>query len=276
MKKLLFAGCGIVLAWGACGSAYAKDAVEIAGDPAPATGWAKRLQRAPVGDTAIKEIFSGTSWAPPAPAPAAPSVPPFPFNYMGKMIQEGKPPVVFLTKGADVFTVAAGDILEGTYRIEEIGADNLVLTYLPLKKKEILAYSNLVAPPLPLLPGLAAAEPASGMVPPVAAAGPSYSAQGVSASAGAQQAAPFAVAAGFAQQVAQAAAAPVQQSATVQAASNSLGGAMGDLRPSNPMPIGPPGPPMQILPPGKPMQAYPPIPQADSTAPSAPRSRAFR
>lgn len=75
--------------------------------------------------------------APPPPPPPAPVAPPLPFTYLGQYQDKDKP-VIFLVRGDRVLTVSAGDIIEGTYRVEGIVGTSLGLTYLPLNIKQTL------------------------------------------------------------------------------------------------------------------------------------------
>jgi hypothetical protein len=107
----------------------------------------KRAVPASAGDP-----FQAQSWEPPAMViprrnspPRAPEAPPIPFAYVGKMI-EGATTTVFLTKQGDNYMVRAGDTLDGTYRVEEVGDEALVLMYLPLRAKQILPFTATPAP----------------------------------------------------------------------------------------------------------------------------------
>ena len=47
---------------------------------------------------------------------------------------------MFLAKQDRNYIVRAGDTIEGTYLVEKIGDEALVLVYLPLKAKQTLAF----------------------------------------------------------------------------------------------------------------------------------------
>lgn len=96
-------------------------------------------------------LFRSKSWyvAPPPPpvsvAPApAPTAPPLPFTYIGRMVDEGVV-VVFLSGNGRQYTVKAGDVLDNTYRVETIGDNDAVLTYLPLDIKQTLTFKSGLA-----------------------------------------------------------------------------------------------------------------------------------
>jgi hypothetical protein len=105
----------------------------------------EKLNR-PVVEADAVNLFATKSWyvpppppPPPKPAPPPPpSAPALPFTYMGKLEESPGHLVVFLVKGDRVYTVSAGDVLDGIYHIDEIAGDRLGLTYLPLKIKQSL------------------------------------------------------------------------------------------------------------------------------------------
>ena len=78
---------------------------------------------------------------PPPPPPAPPSAPPLPFRYFGKWI-DGDRTVVFLWNNRESHSVAAGDTVEGTYRIEAITDSSIDFVYLPLGSKQTLPISK--------------------------------------------------------------------------------------------------------------------------------------
>jgi len=97
-----------------------------------------KLKRPPFGAEG-SDLFGSRSWMPP-PTPAkaaAPLAPPLPFTYFGRMLEDGRA-VVFLAQGERTFTVGAGDTIDHRYRVEEIGRESVVLTYLPLQQKQTL------------------------------------------------------------------------------------------------------------------------------------------
>lgn len=101
----------------------------------------EKLQREPAEDTATN-LFAAKSWYVPPPPPKLlppppPSAPPLPFAYMGKLIDDGQM-TVFLTKQDRNYVVKTGDTIDGTYKVEEVSARMMTLTYLPLKIKQTL------------------------------------------------------------------------------------------------------------------------------------------
>lgn len=71
------------------------------------------------------------------PAPPPPPPPPVPFSYIGRLAEGGKT-TVFLAAGDRNLVVHAGDVIDNTYKIEEIGQSVLVLTYLPQNVKQTM------------------------------------------------------------------------------------------------------------------------------------------
>jgi hypothetical protein len=104
----------------------------------------KRPEREEERVLASTDPFARRSFAP-APeaaapqAPAAPQVPPLPFTYLGKVIEDGKLSV-FLGRGDDSYSVRAGKRiqLDPEYRVDRVTPTAVVFTYLPLNAKQTL------------------------------------------------------------------------------------------------------------------------------------------
>jgi hypothetical protein len=102
-----------------------------------------------------KDLFGPRNFSPPPPPrraaaaaaagapaaaaapPPAPAAPPPPYVYLGRLA-EGDKTSVFLSNGDRNLVVKAGDIIDNTYRVDEIGQSALVLTYLPQNIKQTL------------------------------------------------------------------------------------------------------------------------------------------
>ncbi len=98
-----------------------------------------KLYRQPLPED-VKDLFAGKSWqvAPPPPRLVQPSAPPLPFVYMGKLAEEGEKVVIVLTKQNRSYAVREGDVLDNVYRVDEVRAPVMILTYLPLNIKQTI------------------------------------------------------------------------------------------------------------------------------------------
>lgn len=84
--------------------------------------------------------FRAKSWyvAPPPPPPTKPKAPPLPFQYLGKLNEDGE--IRVFLKHQDKHLIArVGDIINDTYRVEEIAAGRMTFLYQPLKEIQVLA-----------------------------------------------------------------------------------------------------------------------------------------
>jgi hypothetical protein len=85
-----------------------------------------------------RPIAQPAAVVPAPPMPAAPPPPPPPFTYLGR-IAEGGETTVFLAQGDRNLVVRVGDVIDNTYKVDEIGPTLLVLTYLPQNLKQTLS-----------------------------------------------------------------------------------------------------------------------------------------
>lgn len=97
------------------------------------------------------DAFNITSWYVPPPAPRmtakpvvvapppppVPTAPPLPFTYLGRY-GDTETRTIILSKGDRVYTVAVGDVIENTYRVEKSAMGMVNLTYLPLNIEQSL------------------------------------------------------------------------------------------------------------------------------------------
>lgn len=114
----------------------------------------QRLQRGPSTDPNA-DLFDARSFRPAPPResrrpiaqevaameampPPPPQAPPLPFVFMGRLA-EGSRTTVFLAFGDRNLVVRPGDVIDNTYKVEEVGDSAMVLTYLPLDVKQTLA-----------------------------------------------------------------------------------------------------------------------------------------
>ena len=72
---------------------------------------------------------------PPLPVPVAP---PLPFQYVGR-IQGREGPTILLSRGAESFSVKAGEPIDNDYRLESVAGDALTIVYLPLNQRQTLS-----------------------------------------------------------------------------------------------------------------------------------------
>jgi hypothetical protein len=107
--------------------------------------WAQRLQRNRSAARNSADPFSSKTWVvPPKPAPAPrPIAPPFPFRFLGKIVEQDHEPKLFLTRGDNLRTVSPGETLDGKYRIDAIGESAVEVTYLPLQAKQRFTYLEI-------------------------------------------------------------------------------------------------------------------------------------
>lgn len=84
--------------------------------------------------------FRNKSWyvAPPPPPPPKPTAPPLPFQYLGKLNEAGEIRV-FLNHQGKHLIAKVGDVINGTYSVEEISGGRMTFLYQPLKETQVLA-----------------------------------------------------------------------------------------------------------------------------------------
>lgn len=72
----------------------------------------------------------------PAVEKQAPVAPPLPFQYFGRLTENGRTEV-FVMRGEELIALAAGQTV-GDYRVEQVAEASISFTYLPLKMKQTL------------------------------------------------------------------------------------------------------------------------------------------
>jgi len=82
-----------------------------------------------------QQPFAPLGFPPSAQPSATPAPPPLPFRYIGSLRQNGKLEVL-LMRGSAVYSLAAGEEIDGEYRVERITESTISFTYLPLKMKQ--------------------------------------------------------------------------------------------------------------------------------------------
>jgi hypothetical protein len=73
-----------------------------------------------------------------APPPPKPSAPPFPYTFIGAM-QDGPTRTLYLTRSDRVVIARSGQVLDGLYHVDSIGAQALTVTYLPLHQQQVVS-----------------------------------------------------------------------------------------------------------------------------------------
>ena len=123
-------------------------------EPAPQpvrASYAPALEVAPLArerrETEIEDIFGVPPVLPAVvpkaePAPA-PTTPPLPFSYLGRM-KKGERTTLYLLRNQDMVIVEEGATLESAYRVERISDTTAHFVYLPLGTAQTLAI-----PPVP-------------------------------------------------------------------------------------------------------------------------------
>jgi hypothetical protein len=174
---VIISGAVIAAVWAPRAPVEAPLAASTERSPAPvqltpSTGRFSQLPARDLIGRAPGELFPAQSPKPAAPPAAAkavpppqpaPVAPPIPYRVAGKVAHEGGTHVV-LAKGDRVLLVHVGDTLEDGYRVESIGAQDVVLTYLPLNVRQHLP----VTVALDLDAGAAQAAQSRAAVPPPA------------------------------------------------------------------------------------------------------------
>lgn len=89
------------------------------------------------------EVIQPVVVAPPVVLPpAAPSAPALPFKYIGKYSDQAGL-VVFLGYNGKNLMIKAGDVIQQTYRVDEIKPPTLTLTYLPMDVRQVMNIGEL-------------------------------------------------------------------------------------------------------------------------------------
>jgi hypothetical protein len=88
----------------------------------------------------VIDPFRNKSWyvAPPPPPPPKPTAPPLPFQYLGKINEAGETRVFLNHQGKHIIA-RLGDVINGTYSVEEISGGRMTFLYQPLNETQVLA-----------------------------------------------------------------------------------------------------------------------------------------
>ncbi|KAB0480506.1 hypothetical protein SAMN04490202_0185 [Pseudomonas reinekei] len=134
--------------------------VEVAAVATPVQGKARQVAKASAATAPIKDLspagdlFAARSWkaAPTlasvteqpvnvAPVVQAPTAPPMPFQFIGRM-DDRTDLQVFLQNGEKIYVVRKGDVIDETWKIEGISDLELSLVYLPLHLSQTLSVGS--------------------------------------------------------------------------------------------------------------------------------------
>ena len=157
-----FLGVSAALAWAPDHWFGQDDGVAaFAGKPAPTT--TVNATQSGVGaalaakgpEQASRDLFPTQQWTKPkalatvteqpvitAPAVApAPTAPALPFEFIGRMgVNDDLQ--IFLQSGEKLYVVRQGDVIEDTYRLDRVSAEELSLVYLPLHQSQTLSVGS--------------------------------------------------------------------------------------------------------------------------------------
>jgi hypothetical protein len=90
----------------------------------------------PQNDPFAQRSF-GAGPAQQAPAAGKPAVPPLPFQYIGRVTENGKQEV-YVMRGDQLLTLERGQKIGNEYRVDKITGKSITFTYLPLKTRQTL------------------------------------------------------------------------------------------------------------------------------------------
>ncbi|MBV6289096.1 hypothetical protein [Pseudomonas aegrilactucae] len=156
----VFLGVAVVLAW-APGYFFAEPEPETESAALAARAVAPKVPAGNPQAVAAKaraaspvDLFASKSWKPAAvlasvtEQPAAvvdpvviPVAPALPFQFVGRL-DDRDDQQVFLQSGEKLYVVRRGDVIDDTYRIEQISATELSLVYLPLHLSQTLSVGS--------------------------------------------------------------------------------------------------------------------------------------
>ena len=127
-----------------------------AGDAAPVgAGSSGRRTAAKAPEQASRDLFPAQQWTKPqalatvteqpvAATPvvaAAPTAPALPFQFVGRM-GDRDDLQIFLQSGEKLYVVRKGDVIDSTYRLDNVSANELDLVYLPLHQSQTLSVGS--------------------------------------------------------------------------------------------------------------------------------------
>ncbi|MEN5304479.1 hypothetical protein [Pseudomonas sp. TWI628] len=110
----------------------AKGPAQASRDLFPAQQWAKPQTLATVTEQPVATAPVVT---------AAPTAPALPFQFVGRM-GDRDDLQIFLQSGEKLYVVRKGDVIDSTYRLDRVSANELDLVYLPLHQSQTLSVGS--------------------------------------------------------------------------------------------------------------------------------------
>ena len=71
-------------------------------------------------------------------AAPAPSAPPLPFRFAGRVYQKSGT-LLYLARGTELLDIAEGKVLDGEYRVDAVSSSEVAFVYLPTGQRQVLA-----------------------------------------------------------------------------------------------------------------------------------------
>lgn len=106
------------------------------------------IKRAVPDNIQASQLFHSKTWySPPPPAPVnslqppPPGAPPLAFTFFGRMI-DGDEVILFLSRNGHQYTVKTNDVIDDTYRVDQITNSTAVLTHLPTNAQQTLVLNS--------------------------------------------------------------------------------------------------------------------------------------
>lgn len=100
---------------------------------------------------ATTDLFRPVSFQPPAPKaeplpppppPPKPTAPAFPYTYFGRMVDINGNTITYLSRDDALIPIHPQQLLDNSYRIEAVTETQIVVTYVPLEEKIVIAVQS--------------------------------------------------------------------------------------------------------------------------------------
>lgn len=79
---------------------------------------------------------------PPPPPPPKPTAPAFPYTYFGRMVDINGNTITYLSRDDALIPIHPQQLLDNSYRIEAVTETQIVVTYVPLEEKIVIAVQS--------------------------------------------------------------------------------------------------------------------------------------